>query len=365
VPEIAPAGLAEPRPRFDGIGRIAVLRGGGLGDLIMTLPAVEALAAAYPDAEIVLLGTSLHAELLADRPSPFATVEVLPAWPGVCPGPPDRAAQTDFVNRVRARTVDLAVQVHGGGRHANPLLLELGARHTVGTQTPDAVTLERTLPYRYYQHESLRALEVVGLAGAMPTVLEPRIATPGVQPRSSRVVVHAGASDPRRRWLPERFAEVAYALARAGLQVVVIGDIAEADLADQVVSGAHRAGASRDRVLSLAGRLAIGELVDLLASSFLVVANDSGPRHLAQAVGTPTVGLYWFGNVINYGPLSRGRHRIQIGWTTACPTCGADCTQVGWTAERCPHDDSLITDIGTAAVLSDAFDLLHQSGAAE
>ncbi len=358
---ISSEGLGEPRPRFDGVRRIAFLRGGGLGDLIMALPAAAALADAYPDAELVLLGSPLHADLLADRPSPFAALEVLPAWPGVHPGPPDRAAQDDFIARMRERSFDLAVQVHGGGRNSNPLLLQLGARHTVGTRTADAACLERNLPYRYYQHESLRALEVVGLAGALPTTLEPRMAV-SAQPRSPRVLVHPGASDPRRRWPPDRFGEVAYPLLRAGLEVVVIGDQSEADLAEQVVGGAKRAGALPNRVSSLAGRISIAELVDLVAGSALMIANDSGPRHLAQAVGTPTVGLYWFGNVINSGPLSRGRHRIQIGWTTACATCGADCTQVGWTAERCPHDDSLVADIGTAAVLADAFDLLDAYG---
>jgi ADP-heptose:LPS heptosyltransferase len=310
----------------------------------------------------VLLGSPLHAALLADRPSPFAAVEVLPAWPGVHPGPPDRTAQDDFVARMRDRSFDLAVQIHGGGRNSNPLLLQLGARHTVGTRTADAACLERNLPYRYYQHELLRALEVVGLAGAPPTTLEPRLATGSSPPRCPRVLVHPGASDPRRRWPPDRFGEVAYPLLRAGLEVVVIGDQSEVDLAEQVVGGATRAGALPERVSSLAGRISIADLVDLVAGSALVIANDSGPRHLAQAVGTPTVGLYWFGNVINSSPLSRGRHRIQIGWTTACATCGADCTQVGWTAERCPHDDSLIADIGTAAVLADAFDLLDAYG---
>ena len=111
--------------------------------------------------------------------------------------------------------------------------------------------------------------------------------------------MHPGATDPRRRWPPERFGEVAYPLVRAGLEVVVIGDQSEADLAEQVVGGAKRAGAPRDQVSSLAGRIAVAELVDLVASSALMVANDSGPRHLAQSLGTPTVGLYWFGNVIN------------------------------------------------------------------
>lgn len=65
-----------------------------------------------------------------------------------------------------------------------------------------------------------------------------------------------------------------------------------------------------------------------------MVGNDSGPRHLAQAVGTPTVGVYWIGNVINAGAIGRTLHRVHFSWVSQCPVCGVDVTQVGWTAER-------------------------------
>ena len=57
----------------------------------------------------------------------------------------DAVSDTDREHWMRARRFDLAVQVHGGGRYSNPFLLRLGARHTVGTRTPDAAELERTL----------------------------------------------------------------------------------------------------------------------------------------------------------------------------------------------------------------------------
>lgn len=66
------------RPRWPGVRRIAVLRGGGLGDLLFAMPAVHALAAAYPEADIVLLGSALHAQLLNGRPTPIGEVVVLP-----------------------------------------------------------------------------------------------------------------------------------------------------------------------------------------------------------------------------------------------------------------------------------------------
>ena len=119
-------GVGPVLERFPSVARIAVLRGGGLGDLMFALPAVEALAAAYPDAEITLLGTPLHAALLAGRPGPVHRVEVLPFAPGVRPGPEDPDALAAFFASQQARSYDLAVQVHGGGRNSNPFLLQLG-----------------------------------------------------------------------------------------------------------------------------------------------------------------------------------------------------------------------------------------------
>jgi ADP-heptose:LPS heptosyltransferase len=124
-----------------------------------------------------------------------------------------------------------------------------------------------------------------------------------------------------------------------------------------IVTEARRLGAG-DAVSSRAGQVPLGELIGLLAQASVVLGCDSGPRHLAQAVGTATVGIFWFGNVVNAAPMSRARHRIQMSWTTHCPVCGRDCTQVGWTAERCEHDDSFVAEVTTEAVMGDVRDLM-------
>lgn len=363
---------------FRDVRRIAVLRGGGLGDLLVAMPAIDALGAAYPGAELVLLGSPLHAELLRGRSSPVTRVEVLPVAQGIrdaAGAPPDPAGVAAFRARVLAAgPLDLAVQLHGGGRYSNPFLNALAPRHSVGLATPDAAPLERTLPYVYYQHEVMRWLEVVALAGAAPVALEPRLRptdaeSAAVVPHvpedgTPLVVVHPGASDPRRRWPVERFAQVVAALVDDGGRVAVVGDAAEASLAREV---ADRARAMRQaggrpgedgRIDVLAGRLTIGETAALLAAANVVVANDSGPRHLAQAVGAATVGIFWFGNVVNAAPFSRARHRVHLSFTTRCPVCSADVTQVGWTAERCEHDVSFVADVGVAPVLADARQLM-------
>ncbi|WP_286158885.1 glycosyltransferase family 9 protein [Arthrobacter sp. EpRS71] len=111
----------------------------------------------------------------------------------------------------------------------------------------------------------------------------------------------------------------------------------------------------------MAGEQDIGDLAALLADATVMLASDSGPRHLAQALGTPTVGIFWVGNAINAGPRGRALHRIQMSWVTQCPRCGADVTQVGWTAPHCGHDDTLIKGIAVADVVQDVLDLTATS----
>jgi ADP-heptose:LPS heptosyltransferase len=373
-----PAGawLTPPSPRFESVHRIAVLRGGGLGDLMFAMPAIRALAAAYPGAHVTLLGAPMHAELLRGRSGAPHDAAVVPATTGVREGTGEDPAETErFLERMRRRRFDLAVQVHGGGAFSNPFLLALGARHTVGTRSPDAAELERTLPYVYYQHEVLRALEVVGLAGAAPVGLEPVVAVSAAEyeaavrhldPAAEGVVVlHPGATDPRRRWPADRFAEVAARVADDGYQVIVVGDAGERALAEGILERARERASEPARPLlrSLAGELTLSQLTGLLASADVVLANDSGPRHLAQAVGTRTVSVFWIGNVINGAPLGRGRHRVHMSWTSRCPVCGADCTLVD-AATRCEHDVSFVADVDVGPVYDDVRALLL-AGSAE
>jgi ADP-heptose:LPS heptosyltransferase len=361
APVVAP--LAE---RFADVARIAVLRGGGLGDLVFALPAVRALREAYPAASVTLLGSGVHAALLAGREVVDEVLE-LPPIAGIRGDDTDAAAEAAFLEALQERRFDLAVQLHGGGRNANPFLLRIGASHTVGTATPDARPLERTLHYDFFQHEVLRWLEVAGLAGAAPVDLEPTLPVANAERFAARrllggrtVVIHPGATDPRRHWPAERFGAVATAVVRDGGRVVVVGDASEAALADRVVAAAHGALGEEERlrIRSLAGRLDLSALVGVLAEAAVVLANDSGPRHLAQAVGARTVGIFVFGNTINAMPFGRGRHRIRLGRITRCPVCGRDATQIGWTAERCEHDPSYVADVPVDDVLEDVRALL-------
>lgn len=353
--------------RLPGVHRIAVLRGGGLGDLLFAVPALYALAAAYPEAEIVLLGSAIHAELLAGRPGPVDEVAVLPATHTEWSGTPD-ADEAEFVRRLRATPIDLAVQVHGGGAWSNPFLRQLNPRLSVGSRAAGAAPLHRNLPYRYYQHEMLRALEVAGLAGAPPVLLEPRLplteadraaasAALGTVPEPV-VVVHPGASDPRRCWPTARFAEIARHCLSRGATVVLVGGAADRRLVADIearVAAASNGDSHLGTLRTLVGS-DLSTLCGVLARADVLVGNDSGPRHLARALGTPTVGVFWIGNVISAGPLSRGNDRVLMSWVTRCPVCDQDVTDEH--APRCPHDDSFVATVPVGDVRAEVDELL-------
>lgn len=345
--------------RSPSVRKIAVVRANGIGDYVFSIPALAALRRTYPDAEIVLLGKPWHAAFLAGRPGPIDRVAVVPDYPGVGAEPgtaTDTAAHERFFERMRAERFDLAVQMHGGGRYSNPFTRRLGARYAVGLRDRDAEPLDRWVPYVYFQPEVLRYLELVSLVGAQPDALEPSIAVTAADRReadglglgSSRplVVIHPGATDLRRRWPAERFGDVARALHAAGAQVVVSGDETERELAARVVDSA--AGAA----VSVAGRLSLGGLAALLARSRVVVGNDSGPLHLAAAVGARTVGIYWVGNLINGAPLSRTRHRPLASWRLECVECGRNTL-----TNACEHRSSFVADVPLEEVRGRALEL--------
>jgi ADP-heptose:LPS heptosyltransferase len=344
------------------VRRIAVLRANALGDYLMAVPALDALKRAYPEAQLTLLATPWHAAFLTGRPGPVDDVVALPPITGVSTYESGRSAPDVLYDELRERRFDLAVQIHGGGRYSNPFVRRLGARVTAGLRAPGAESLDRWLPYTHYHHDTLRFLQVAalvgGVGGGVSGGLEPRVeVTGGDRDELARVLgrtpqglvaVHPGATDPRRRWPVERFAEAAD---RTGRPVVVTGTRAEEDLVTGVVA------AMRRPAIPVVGTLGLGGLAALYERCDLLIANDTGPRHLAAAVGTPTVAVYWCGNLINAGPLSRAAHRPLISWTTACPACGAD--GVDPAAERCPHVESWVRDITVDMVAEQADDLLH------
>ncbi len=343
------------------INKIAVLRANALGDFLFTLPALDALRNAYSAAEIVLLAQSWHAEFLAQRPSPINRVIVVPPYGGVSAEPgsqEDPLVLKHFFEQMVQERFDLAIQLHGGGGHSNLFVQRLGARLTVGLKAPEALPLDRWVPYVYFQPEIMRYLEVVALVGATPTTIEPHIvvteedlsevyAVVSDDPRPL-IALHPGTSDIRRRWSPQKFARVGDALATQGARIVITGVKAEQATTAAVVAS------MRQKAGDVTGQLSLNGLVGLLSRCQLVISNDTGPLHLAYAIGTSSIGLYWAYNAWTAGEPMRTRHRPLISWRMNCPVCGRDNA-----SKRCEHQVSFIDDIEVEEVIATAQEMLR------
>lgn len=341
------------------VRKIAVLRPGAVGDFVFALPALYALRHAHPDARIVYVGKPWHADFLAQRPGPIDECLVLPPCPGVGSPPETQAdaALAYFLGAMREQQFDLALQMYGGGRYANPLLLQFGAHLTAGMKTEDAVALDRWVSFRPMQNRRLQLLEVAALVGAHMVWLDRELVVTARDRQLARealpeeaaplVVLQPGASDPRRRWPAQYFAALADILADDGARIAVNGTAEEAPVVRAVVEG------MRHRADDLSGKLSLSGLCGLLERATLLVSNDTGPLHLGLAIGTPAVGIYWLTNLIESGPLRQHWHRPALATRIHCPVCGMENLHA-----RCAHDASFVADVTVEEVAALARDLL-------
>ena len=349
-------------PPLSDVRKIAILRPNAVGDFVFSLPCLHALRRAYPDARIVYIGKPWHAEFLAGRPGPVDRVEVIPPCPGV--GAPigadiDPLPVQRFVESMRAAELDLAVQIYGGGHYSNPFITQFGARLTIGLRAADAPPLDRWIAYGPLQNRRLQMLEVATLAGADLLRLESELAVTDKDRREAcsvlaadvaqpLVVLQPGASDRRRCWPAERFAAVGDALAAAGAVVAVNGTAEEAPVVHEVIER------MRHTAMDLSGRLSLSGLCGLLERASLLVSNDTGPLHLALAIGTPCVGIYWLTNLMESAPLRQHAHRPAMSLRVHCPVCGEENLK-----SRCAHDVSFVDGVTVDEVIGLAMELFE------
>jgi heptosyltransferase III len=276
---------------------VLVCRLDNIGDVVLTGPAVRAIAAR---ARVVMLASSAGAAAAELLPGVDEVVVFDAPWVGYRPTPVDGDAIDDLVRRLRTLRADAAVVFTSFHQSSLPLALVLrlagiGCITAISEDYPGSL-VDRRCNYVPELHEVEQNLAVAAAAGfpAEPADdLALRLtSTAGTAPRidshpAGYVVVHPGASVPARG-LPVRFARAVCAeLAQAGMQVAVTGDKSEQHLCNAVVEGL---GSS---VRSLAGQSStLTELCAVLAGAGAVVCGNTGPAHLAAAVGTPVVELF-------------------------------------------------------------------------
>lgn len=310
---------AGPYLRMAGVERIAVLRALHLGDFLCSVPALRALKERFPGAEITLIGLRWARAVIHRYPYVDRFLE-FPGYEGL-EGIPWEPGRTEaFLENARAHRYDLAIQLHGDGRVSNGFVARLGARASLG-YSPDGGNpvrqLDLELAWVDGEHEIARWVRLIEILGAegrpdleFPLTLEDRVEMErvargeGIDLVKPMVGIHPGAKQPAKRWPEESFARVAdHLAARLGAQVVISGTEEEIPVARRVASS------MRYRPFLLAGKTSLGALAALMARMALVVTNDTGPSHLAAAVGAPSVVLFGPTDPARWAPPDGRIHR--------------------------------------------------------
>jgi ADP-heptose:LPS heptosyltransferase len=309
--------------------KIVLFRALMLGDMLVAVPAMRAVRAAFPDAEIHLCALP-WARSFVERFSDY--LDELREFPG-CPGLPERssdlAAMAAFLASMQAERYDLAIQLHGCGPTVNPLMLLWGAQTDAGFYLPGdfCPNPDTFIPWPDQGLELDRMLAVTEHLGipsqgrhlefpltetdhaALRSLPEAAELEPG-----GYACIHPGASVPQRRWPISHFIEVAQSLCDRGLHVVITGSANEAPLAKTIVQATNplRRGnrVSAAKVVDLTGKTDLGSLGALLSDACLLVCNDTGVSHVADGLQVPSVVISTGDNWKRWSPPDRRLHRV-------------------------------------------------------
>jgi ADP-heptose:LPS heptosyltransferase len=264
------------------------------GDVLLAGPAVRAVARGSRRVTLLCGPRGLAAARLL--PGVDEVVVFRAPWIDLEPEPVDRAALMALVDDLAARAVDEAIVL--GSFHQSPLPLALLLR-MAGVPRVAATSVDypgSLLDVRHSidddVHEVERSLSLVATLGhalapdddGRLRIRRPASARP---PEIERpyVVVHPGASVPARAWAPGSWLELVERLGEDGRRVVVTGSPGERALTASVAAATPEA-------VDLGGRTSLGELAEVLARAEGAVCGNTGPAHLAAAVGCPVVSLF-------------------------------------------------------------------------
>ncbi|MDN0199801.1 glycosyltransferase family 9 protein [Streptomyces sp. S.PNR 29] len=271
-----------------------VARPGGFGDVLLTGPAVRAVATRATRVTMLCEADGAAAARLLPH------VDDVVVWDTPQDGtdPPAEDTDTDtesVIRRLRNEAYDVALVLTSDGRCPLPTA-ELLRRARVGRVVADGTARaggllpedrHRLPPGRHEAEAALDTATALGFAlragddGRLRVLPAPDTAT--LTGNGPYVVVHPGSGGPADAWDPERWAEAVALLADAGHRVVVTGAPEEAALTRRV---------GGDTAVDLGGRTTPRTLAGVLRSADVLVAGDTGPAHLAAAVGTPVVSLF-------------------------------------------------------------------------
>lgn len=301
-------GLLHSAAGWENARRILCVRLDTLGDVLMTTPAFRAIKQALPGSQITLLTSPAGAAPAPYIPEVDAALVYEAPWMKSTPFRAGSRYDSAVIQALRGK-FDAAVIFTVFSQNPLPAAMlcymaDIPLRLAHCRENPYHLLshwVKEIEPEQTVRHEVQRQLDLVASVGFHP--LEERLSfrvpeadtvcarekleVEGVDPCRPWVVIHPGVSAPSRQYDPMSFATAAGRLVNEdGLQIVFTGAHDEIDLVEQI-----RAAMNAPSV-SLAGKLGLGELGGVIEQARLLVANNTGPVHIAAAVGTPVVDLY-------------------------------------------------------------------------
>ena len=335
--------------------KILVIRLDRIGDVVLSLPAVSAIRERFPDASISVMVRPAVRELVEGHPDVDEVISY-----GYEKKGPHRffLGYVRFLKEIIERRFDVAFVLHPSRRSVLIPALA-GIPYRVGLDTGDSFLLTHKAPDKRYEgakHESEYALDVVRAFAATNLYSQkPKIELSlSDRERASQklkdafggnvpeqiLAFHAGASCPSKRWPLERFAELGRRIVReSGASIVILGGGEEKSASEAL------AGKIGPRAVTLAGKLNLKESAAVLAQAGLLVSNDSGPAHVAAAVGARTVVIFGRNKAglspVRWKPLGEGHRWIQKD--VGCQVC---------LAHRCPIEFECLKAVTVEEVFS-------------
>jgi lipopolysaccharide heptosyltransferase II len=302
-----------------------------IGDGVMSLPALEALRARFPAAEIVLVVKTWVAEIYHQHPAVDRSILYDPA--GEHRGP---RGFMKLVEQICSEHFDMAILFQNAfhaawmaWRSRIPVRIGYGLEGR-GALLTDSIPVPSPALYGHQSNYYLHLLFRAGLVAKLTPFEKIRLNIENTEktwaarqlealglggPRFLVGLTPGAAFGPAKRWLPERYADLADRLIGAlNADVLIFGSQAERPLAENI------ARMMSHTPILVTGETTLREFMALLAQCRVVVTNDSGPMHLAAALGLPVVAIFGSTDERATGPI--GSLARVVKHPVACSPCG-------------------------------------------
>lgn len=324
-----------PVPLFQQLpasSRVLCIRLRNLGEAVLDTANLRALKRCRPDLQITTLVEAIYTDLYEADPD----LEAIPLTRGSQDKRSSLTARLSIIQAIRRRKFAAVINLHGGPTSAQLTFLS-GAKHRIGAmhfRNDYAYTLRVPPSEEILGRTDLHTVESqfgwfkwLGLPHEMPAPTQlfvapnkreaarAKLQVAGVDLNKSYAVLAPTNEFYTKRWIPERYAEIANRLMGRGHQIVLTG----APTAEQIAQ-VESVQAATSHTLAALTALSIGELMAVIADAKIFIGNDSGPAHIAAAVKTPLVVLFGPASSVRWRPWAKSRAEL-VQNSFACNPC--------------------------------------------